>query len=111
MDTGAGGFLQPLLGGWLPWLYVDSLWWTLFGLLGNGLFSSRFLIQWLQSEKQKTLVVPPIFWYLSFWGSLIALIYAFHVDKLPIILGYLFLPFLYARNLKLLKRGHAQSNS
>ena len=37
-------------------------------------------------------------------GSLCALVYAFHVDKLPIILGYLFLPFLYARNLKLLRR-------
>lgn len=100
-----GGFLEPWLGEWLPSLYADSLWWTVIGLLGNGLFSSRFLIQWLTSEKQKALVVPPIFWYLSFWGSVIALIYAFHVDKLPIILGYIFLPFLYARNLKLLKRG------
>jgi len=48
--------------------------------------------------------VPPVFWYLSFWGSLISLVYAFHVDKLPIILGFVFLPVLYARNLKLLRR-------
>ena len=53
----------------LPWLYVDSRWWTAFGLLGNALFSSRFVIQWLHSEKTKELVVPPIFWHLSFWGS------------------------------------------
>lgn len=105
--SASNGFLEPLLGGVLPWLYVDSAWWTAFGLLGNGLFSSRFLIQWLHSEREKQLVVPPVFWYLSFWGSLIALIYAFHVDKLPIILGYAFLPFLYARNLKLLKRARA----
>ena len=98
------GFLGPYLGLWLPWLYADSTWWTVFGLSGNALFSSRFLIQWLHSERKQQLVVPPVFWYLSFWGSLISLMYAFHVDKLPIILGYVFLPFLYARNLKLLLR-------
>lgn len=99
-----GGFLEPFLGGLLPWLYADSAWWTAFGLLGNALFSSRFFIQWLHSERRGRLVVPPVFWYLSFWGSLIALVYAFHVDKLPIILGYIALPFLYARNLRLLRR-------
>ena len=98
------GFLAPHLAQWLPWLYLDSVWWTVFGLAGNALFSSRFLIQWLHSERQRQLIVPPVFWYLSFWGSLISLLYAFHVDKLPIILGYLFLPVLYARNLKLLRR-------
>jgi lipid-A-disaccharide synthase-like uncharacterized protein len=49
-------------------------------------------------------LVPPIFWHLSFWGSVISLIYALHIDKLPVIFGYLFLPFLYARNLVLLRR-------
>jgi len=101
----AGSFLEPVLGGLLPWLYADSQWWTVFGLAGNLMFSSRFVIQWLYSEKLKRVVVPPVFWHLSFWGSLIALIYAFHVDKLPVILGYFFLPFLYARNLILLFRG------
>jgi len=63
------------------------------------------VIQWLYSEKKRVLVVPPIFWHLSFWGSVIALLYAFHIDKLPVILSFLFLPFLYARNLVLLRRG------
>lgn len=100
----SSGFLQPLLEPLLPWLYFDSRWWTIFGLIGNGLFSSRFLIQWLHSERRKELVVPPIFWHLSFWGSAISLIYAFHIDKLPILLSFAFLPFLYARNLVLLRR-------
>jgi lipid-A-disaccharide synthase-like uncharacterized protein len=98
------GFLQPLLSPLLPWLYRDSLFWTAFGLLGNLLFSSRFLIQWLLSERRRRLVVPAVFWHLSFWGSLVALVYAFHVDKLPIILGYVFLPVIYGRNLVLLGR-------
>jgi len=99
------GFLQPLLGATLPWLYVESLWWTGLGLLGNLMFSSRFLLQWLSSEKKKRIVVPPIFWHLSFWGSLLSLIYSLHIDKLPVILGYAFLPLIYARNLILLRRG------
>ena len=97
------GFIQPFLGERWPWLYHDSIYWTVVGLLGNGLFSSRFIVQWLHSEKHKRLIVPPIFWHLSFWGSVISLVYAFHVDKLPVILGYVFLPFLYARNLRLLR--------
>jgi lipid-A-disaccharide synthase-like uncharacterized protein len=98
------GFLEPLLGRLLPWLYHDTVWWTAIGLTGNALFSSRFLIQWLHSERKQRLIVPPVFWHLSFWGSVISLVYAFHVDKLPIILGCVFLPFLYARNLSLLRQ-------
>jgi lipid-A-disaccharide synthase-like uncharacterized protein len=103
----ASGFLEPLLRPLLPWLYLDSRWWTLFGLLGNAIFSSRFVIQWLWSEKKRQLVVPPLFWHLSFWGSVVSFVYALHIDKLPIILSFCFLPFLYFRNLVLLKRGTA----
>jgi lipid-A-disaccharide synthase-like uncharacterized protein len=100
----SGSFLQPFVGSWLGWFYTDSIWWTVFGLLGNAIFSARFVVQWLTSERKKMLVVPPIFWHLSFWGSLVSLVYAFHVDKLPIILGFIALPFIYGRNLVLLKR-------
>ncbi len=68
------------------------------------MFGSRFFIQWLHSEKHKRVIVPPVFWHLSFWGSLICLTYALHLDKLPVILGYVFLPFLYARNLYFLRK-------
>jgi lipid-A-disaccharide synthase-like uncharacterized protein len=100
----ANGLLAPLIGGHLPWLYKDSLIWTVIGLAGAALFSSRFVIQWLYSERLKRLVVPPVFWQLSFWGSALQLMYGLHIDKLPIILSYAFLPFLYARNLWLLKK-------
>jgi lipid-A-disaccharide synthase-like uncharacterized protein len=99
-----GVFIEPFLGSVAPWLYYESKFWTAFGLIGNLLFSLRFVVQWLYSEKRKELVVPAVFWHLSFWGSVITLIYAFHVDKLPVILGYFFLPILYGRNLVLLTR-------
>jgi len=98
------GIIQQLVGTPLGWLFRESVYWTWFGLIGNGLFGSRFYLQWLHSEKHQRVVVPPIFWHLSFWGSIICLIYALHIDKLPVILGYLFLPFIYARNLSLLRK-------
>ncbi|MCS7062955.1 MAG: lipid-A-disaccharide synthase N-terminal domain-containing protein [Methylacidiphilales bacterium] len=104
------GLLRPLLLNAFPWLhleswfYAESYWWTFFGLLGNGIFASRFIIQWIISEKKKQVVIPPIFWHLSFWGSIILLIYFIRLDKLPPILGTCFLPILYGRNLILLYR-------
>jgi lipid-A-disaccharide synthase-like uncharacterized protein len=102
METGT--FLEPWLAPFASWLYTDSWWWTVFGLAGNALFSSRFLYQWLHSERRGELLIPPAFWHLSFWGGLVQLIYALHTDKLPVILGSLFLPLIYGRNLVLLRR-------
>lgn len=107
----ATGFLAPLIGGYVPWLYVESYVWTVIGLAGNAIFGSRFFIQWLYSERQKKLLVPPIFWHLSFWGSVLQLLYGLHIDKLPIILGYAFLPLIYARNLRFLKKEKAQEKA
>lgn len=104
MNTVPGQFLQPFLQSWMPWLYSHSYWWTVFGFFGNALFSSRFLLQWLASEKKRSLVVPTYFWHLSFWGSVINVIYAFHIDNAPIIFGVIALPFIYGRNLVLLRR-------
>ena len=104
MSTATGQFLQPILQGWVPWLYNHSYWWTVLGFCGNALFSSRFLLQWLASEKKKSLVVPSYFWHLSFWGSVLNVIYAFHIDNAPIIFGVIALPFIYGRNLVLLGR-------
>ena len=102
-------FLQAQLGPFLPWLYVNSYWWTIVGFAGNIMFSSRFLLQWLSSEKRKEVVVPPYFWHLSFWGSLLNLFYAFHLDSAPIIFGVVALPFVYGRNLVLLYRGNRKA--
>ena|SRR5688500_2485125 len=104
MSTVPGQFLEPWLEQWVPWLYTTSYWWTILGFAGNLMFSSRFLLQWLVSEKKKELFVPAYFWHLSFWGSVLNLIYAFHIDVAPIIVGVCFLPIIYGRNLVLLKK-------
>ena len=104
MNVAPGQFLEPSLSAWVPWLYGHSYWWTVIGFSGNILFSSRFFLQWLASEKRKQLVVPTYFWHLSFWGSVVNTIYAFHIDNAPIIFGVIALPIIYGRNLVLLRK-------
>ncbi|MCX7933841.1 MAG: lipid-A-disaccharide synthase N-terminal domain-containing protein [Planctomycetota bacterium] len=72
------------------------------GFLGQGIFASRFLLQWIASEKAKASVIPYSFWWLSLVGSILLLIYAVHIKAWPIILGQLPGFFVYARNLHLL---------
>jgi lipid-A-disaccharide synthase-like uncharacterized protein len=104
MHTSAEGFLAPVLSPYIPWLYLESGWWTFFGTLATITFSGRFILQWIHSERARKIVVPALFWHLSFWGSVLQLIYLVHCDKAPLIFGYCFLPFLYGRNLYLLYR-------
>ena len=82
----------------------DSNYWTLFGLVGNVMFTSRFVVQWYASEKLKQSIIPKNFWHLSLLGGLINLVYAVHVWKLPFILGSILPPVIAARNLMLIAR-------
>ena len=47
--------------------------WVGFGLLGQLLFSGRWIVQWFISEKQRRSVVPVVFWYLSLAGGMVLL--------------------------------------
>ncbi len=94
--------------------YLHNLWsnlsgqitfWTVFGLIANGLFASRFIVQWYVSEKLKQSVIPVQFWYLSIAGSLMMLVYAIYIGKVPLILGFLFPTIIYVRNLILIRKG------
>ena len=77
--------------------------WIIIGFAGQGLFFSRFIVQWLASEKAGKSVVPTIFWYLSISGSALLLVYSYHIQD-PIFLLASFLNiFIYLRNIYLIK--------
>lgn len=76
----------------------ETLWITL-GLLGQGLFFSRFLVQWLASERLKESVIPTAFWYFSLAGGAILLTYALHRGDPVFILGQSTGVLIYLRNL------------
>ena len=73
--------------------------WVGVGLLGQALFSARFIVQWIASERRKQSVVPREFWYLSLAGALVTLSYAIYRLDPVFILGYAPGLFIYARNL------------
>jgi lipid-A-disaccharide synthase-like uncharacterized protein len=78
--------------------------WVIVGLSGQFLFSLRFLVQWIVSERRKESVIPVAFWYLSLGGSLILLAYAIYRQDLVFILGQSTGSFIYMRNLMLIYR-------
>ena len=72
------------------------------GFAGQGLFASRFIVQWLYSEKKGESHIPIIFWYLSIFGGIGLLTYAIFRKDPVIILGQSFGIFVYIRNLILI---------
>ncbi len=78
--------------------------WRGIGLLGQGLFFSRFLVQWIASERRKESVIPLYFWYLSLSGGIILFFYAMHIRDPIFILGQSCGVFVYTRNLVLIFR-------
>jgi lipid-A-disaccharide synthase-like uncharacterized protein len=81
----------------------DPIWLTV-GFLGQGLFSARFVVQWLKSEKLKKSVVPLAFWYFSLAGGVVLLAYAIHRTDPVFIVGQAAGVFIYLRNLHLIYR-------
>tara|TARA_B100000989_G_C19278202_1_gene359107 strand:+ start:87 stop:371 length:285 start_codon:yes stop_codon:yes gene_type:complete len=72
------------------------------GFLGQGLFASRFIVQWIYSEKRGESHIPLVFWYLSIFGGIGLLIYAIFRKDPVIIVGQSFGIFIYLRNLILI---------
>jgi lipid-A-disaccharide synthase-like uncharacterized protein len=86
---------------------VDHVWLGL-GLLGQGLFTARFLVQWIASEKRRQSVVPTHFWYFSLGGGVTLLAYAIYRSDPVFILGQASGIFVYLRNLWFIHRSPAR---
>ena len=73
--------------------------WLITGFTGQAMFSARFLVQWLASERMKRSIIPEAFWYLSLAGGLVLLAYAIHKQDPVFILGQAAGCFIYLRNI------------
>lgn len=82
----------------------DAAIWLALGFAGNALFFSRFLVQWIASERARKSYVPVAFWWLSIAGSLVLLIYAIHRRDPVFTLAFLPNCVVYVRNLMLIRR-------
>lgn len=71
------------------------------GYIAQGLFSSRFIIQWISSEKAGKVVAPTLFWQVSLIASFLLLVYCVLAKDISILLGQLIGYSIYVRNLRL----------
>lgn len=83
---------------------LDAQTWMLIGFLGQALFTGRFVVQWLYSEKNKRSMIPLAFWYFSIGGGLVLLLYALHRQDPVFIAGQAGGLVIYLRNLWLIHR-------
>ena len=82
---------------------TQSLWIGI-GFLGQALFSARFFVQWIASERRKQSVVPVAFWFFSLAGGLVLLTYAVHRRDPVFVVGQAAGLVIYGRNLWLIRQ-------
>ena len=76
--------------------------WLGFGLIAQLLFTARFLVQWISSERAGQSVVPMAFWFFSMGGGLMTLIYGIAKREPVIIIGQSLATIIYIRNIMLI---------
>ena len=87
----------------------DQTWgWLALGFAGQALFSARFLVQWVSSERRKRSVIPLAFWYFSLAGGATLFAYAVHIGDPVFILGQSMGVLIYSRNLYFIHKERRQ---
>ena len=81
--------------------------WAIVGLVAQMAFASRFIVQWIASERRGESVIPVSFWYLSLVGTSGLLLYAIVRADPVFILGQSMGSIIYTRNLMLIYRRRA----
>ncbi|MEZ5817268.1 MAG: lipid-A-disaccharide synthase N-terminal domain-containing protein [Hyphomicrobiaceae bacterium] len=97
------------LAAWWAGVSMTEVIWVAVGFIAQLMFSMRFLIQWIASERAKQSIVPETFWYFSVLGG--AMLFAYATWRLdPVfMLGQGMGLFIYARNIQLIWRQKAAS--
>ncbi len=104
--------LSHAVGAYLIDVFVTKAdWWLLVGFIAQGLFTMRFLVQWIASERAGHSVIPLAFWVFSIFGGLLLLIYALYRKDAVFIAGQAFGVFVYLRNLYFVMRDRKAASS
>ncbi len=82
--------------------------WVVLGLAAQALFTMRFVVQWIASERARRSVVPVAFWFFSLGGGVLLLIYALYRKDPVFIAGQAFGLLVYLRNLYFIRIGRRE---
>lgn len=97
--------LSQAVGDYLQNVFVMQFnWWLILGYAGQALFSMRFIVQWVASERAGRSVIPIAFWFFSIGGGTLLFLYALYVRDPVFILGQGMGLFVYLRNLYFVAR-------
>ena len=98
--------MTNVFAGLLTWMHqvfvVQFDAWVLLGFVAQFLFTMRFVVQWLASERAKRSVVPVAFWFFSLFGGTLLFVYAIQRRDPVFIAGQGMGLFIYIRNLWLI---------
>ena len=78
---------------------AENWFWLTIGVIGQLLFASRFLIQWITSEIRRQSVIPTIFWHLSLVAAILQISCFVQRAEWVFAIGMSTTLFIYARNL------------
>jgi len=97
--------LSHAIGAYLSDVFINRLdWWTALGVVAQLMFTMRFVVQWIASERAGHSVIPIAFWIFSILGGALILAYALYRRDAVFIGGQAFSFFVYARNLYFVMR-------
>src|ERR1700681_3325600 len=92
--------LSNALGTYFHDVFVVRLdWWLALGFFAPALFTARFLVQWIASERAGRSVIPIAFWFFSIGGGALLLVYALYRRDPVFIAGQALGLLVYVRNL------------
>ena len=92
LSHGVGDYLYNVF-------FMKLTWLVLVGYAGQALFTMRFVVQWIASERARKSVIPVAFWFFSIGGGLLLLIYALYRRDPVFIAGQALGLVVYVRNL------------
>ena len=96
-----GDFFSDIIRYFAELTLIEGIWLGI-GFSGQSLFFSRWIIQWIASERKSESQMPIAFWYMSLLGGLIVLAYAIHRRDPVFIAGQGIGALVYLRNLMLI---------
>jgi lipid-A-disaccharide synthase-like uncharacterized protein len=99
--------LKTVLDYWTSLTGVEQFW-LVVGFSAQVMFTGRFVVQWIASEKKGMSYIPVSFWWLSVVGGGLLLCYAIYRRDPVYIMGQLTGQIVYTRNLILISRKRAQ---
>ena len=104
--------LSNVLGAYLHEVFIEKFdWIVLVGYVAQLMFTMRFVVQWIASERAGKMVMPIAFWFFSIGGGVLLFAYSLYRKDPVFIAGQGLGLFVYLRNLYFVLREKNQATA